>query len=229
MTAGALVAVVAGVAAMSAYEAHIINVTAHIENALTVDTYELDFGTVFPQEYLERNFTVSLSESFQNSGREDYVVYKIVQKPKCVRTTLCPPVGVDPDCSYYMPVDYATHECPDGYVEMENLCEFLSKIPVGEDEWDAGVPSYYHEDDPDYCDLRPREETNAWGVLGSSDLDDDWTVDLKVPPVEGYIGQDWPGTCSQWTVPVDGADYGCDLWLEVTCIGDAQFCQLPIL
>ena len=49
----ALVAVVAGVAGMAAFEAHVINVTAHIENALKVVPAggELTFGTVFPQEY----------------------------------------------------------------------------------------------------------------------------------------------------------------------------------
>ena len=61
--------------------------------------------------------------------------------------------------------------------------------------------------------------TDATGVLGVNDSSDEWAVDLKVPPVDGYVGQDWPETCRDWTVPVDGADYGCDLWLEVTSIG----------
>ncbi|GAI86270.1 unnamed protein product, partial [marine sediment metagenome] len=29
-------------------------------------------------------------------------------------------------------------------------------------------------------------------------------------------GQDWPETCANWTIPTDGVDYGCDLWVEVT-------------
>ena len=45
----AVVAVAGGVAALSAYEAHVINVTAHIENALYVHPESRDFGTVFPQ------------------------------------------------------------------------------------------------------------------------------------------------------------------------------------
>ncbi len=49
MGLGAVLAVVAGVAGMAAYEAHIINVTAKIENALSVTTEAIDFGTVFPQ------------------------------------------------------------------------------------------------------------------------------------------------------------------------------------
>jgi len=59
----ALVLIVSGVAAVSAYEAHLINVKAHVENALEVDTTEIDFGTVFPEEWLSQHRTVQLSES----------------------------------------------------------------------------------------------------------------------------------------------------------------------
>jgi hypothetical protein len=59
----ALVLVLSGVAAVSAYEAHLINVKAHVENALLVDTTELNFGTVFPEEWLVAHRTVQLSES----------------------------------------------------------------------------------------------------------------------------------------------------------------------
>lgn len=65
----AVLVVVAGVAAFSAFEAHIINVTARIENALVVPIKELDFGTVFPQEYLVKSFTVALSNSFQEQAQ----------------------------------------------------------------------------------------------------------------------------------------------------------------
>ncbi len=58
VTGGAVIAVVIGVIGMSAFEAHVINVTAHIENGLNVSSSELEFGTVIPQEYLERNFSV---------------------------------------------------------------------------------------------------------------------------------------------------------------------------
>jgi len=218
---GATVAVIAGIAAFSAYEAHVINVTAHIENALAVSTKEIAFGTVFPQEYTEEQFTISLSSSFMAEDRVDDVDYVIKQKPKCVRTTLCPPVGVDPDCSYYMPVDYATHECPDGYVEMLDLCPFLSKIPFDEESGDYGVPSYYVNDQAgDFCTEIPAEPQHASGRLAKSeqDISDTWIVDLKVPPVEGYVGQDWPATCAEWVVPENEKDYGCDLWIEVTNI-----------
>ena len=52
----ALVLIVSGVAAVSAYEAHIINVKAKVENALTVGVSRLNYGTVFPEEFLLRTF-----------------------------------------------------------------------------------------------------------------------------------------------------------------------------
>ncbi len=61
----AIAAVAVGVVGMSAFEAHVINVTAKIENALNVPIEELDFGTVFPQQKYEQTFSVALSESFQ--------------------------------------------------------------------------------------------------------------------------------------------------------------------
>ena len=65
---GALVMVVSGVAAVSAYEAHAINIFAHVENALTVDLVDdadgkLDYGTVFPQEWYCDIVAVNLSQS----------------------------------------------------------------------------------------------------------------------------------------------------------------------
>ncbi len=47
---GTLLVSISGVAMVSAYEAHIINVTAHVENAMSVNKDDIDFGTVFPQE-----------------------------------------------------------------------------------------------------------------------------------------------------------------------------------
>ena len=74
--------VVAGVAAFSAFESHIINVTARIENALQVSDGPIEFGTVFPQEYITEDISVALSESFRGEDRVDDVRYVIKQKPK---------------------------------------------------------------------------------------------------------------------------------------------------
>lgn len=71
----ALMLVVSGVAAVSAYEAHTINVTAHVENAMKLmgvgsgPDYHWDFGTVFPEEWLLKEFTVGMSDSFCNENQ----------------------------------------------------------------------------------------------------------------------------------------------------------------
>ena len=70
----------------AAFEAHVINVTATIENALTVPLKYIDYGTVFPQEELDEFFGISLSQSFIDEDRVDDVQYMIRQKPKCAIT-----------------------------------------------------------------------------------------------------------------------------------------------
>ncbi|MEK7138073.1 MAG: vWA domain-containing protein [Patescibacteria group bacterium] len=66
-----------------AFEAHVVNVTAKIENALSVPIESIDFGTVFPQEQLNEALGISLSQSFMDEDRVDDVDYFIRQKPKC--------------------------------------------------------------------------------------------------------------------------------------------------
>src|SRR3989344_673872 len=70
----------------AAFEAHVVNVTARIENALEVPLSHLDFGTVFPQEVLFKELPVRLSGSFMTENRVDDVEYFIRQKPKCALT-----------------------------------------------------------------------------------------------------------------------------------------------
>lgn len=84
LTLGTLGVIASGAAAFSAFEAHIINVTAKIENALAVDTTSIAFGTVFPQEYIANKLVeVKLSDSFLlDQTRLDDVEYVIKQKPK---------------------------------------------------------------------------------------------------------------------------------------------------
>ena len=78
----ALLMVASGVAAVSAYEAHIINVTAHVENALYVDSSAAEFGVMFPEEWNKIKKEVRLSDSAQDelgeaSGNLSEVQYKI--------------------------------------------------------------------------------------------------------------------------------------------------------
>ena len=109
---------VASVPMFAAFEAHVINVTARIENALTVNTAPIEYGTVFPQEKLDKFIDIRLAGSFLEEPRVDDIEYRIRQKPKgghpVPGTT---PVAYDD----FKPVsghDPATGEfiCPDGYV-----------------------------------------------------------------------------------------------------------------
>jgi hypothetical protein len=59
----ALMMLFSGVAAVSAYEAHVINVTAHVENALDVQTDNVTFGVMFPQEWNKQHRYIKLSKS----------------------------------------------------------------------------------------------------------------------------------------------------------------------
>ena len=213
----AVVAVVGGIAAMSAYEAHVINVTAHIENALKVipQTGELVFGTVFPQEYQEKHIWITTSESFCESDqlRVLNIAYKIVQKPKCIN-----------EAGEYAPVDYVTHKCPDGYKEMPLLCPYLSKTPIDGDLVpydDHGVLAFHNPSDL---------SSVATGIINKKkDLQDEWIIDLVVPCFKGYCAQDWPNFVKSYNPDADpslyevignpeGTDFGCDLWVEVTNI-----------
>jgi len=206
--------VIGGVAAMSAFESHVINVTAHIENALKVlpGTKDLQFGTVFPQEYHERRIWITTSESFcaGSQRRVLNIDYKIAQKPKCIN-----------DAGEYAPVDYATEECPTGYEEMPVLCHYLSKTPVDNDPkpyTDYGIPPFHQPTDV------------ATGTINKDhDLLDEWIIDLAVPCFEGMCAQDWPEFVRKYNPLADphefeapgdpsGTDFGCDLWVEVTKI-----------
>lgn len=212
----AILIVIAGVAVFSAFEAHIINITAHIENALSVSVKEIDFGTVFPQEYRESSFTISLSDSFIETGRVDSVEYVINQKLKPTEAGI----------AYFNgDVDTAREYChkeillDPAYCYL-SLCPFLSKLP--EDEiGDIGESSYYDKE-TNTCPMREPIQASGRLTKSTGDISDTWILDLKVPPVEGYVGQDWPEGCP--TVPENEKDYGCDLWIEVTKINEESQC-----
>lgn len=216
LVVGALAIAIAAAPLFAAFEAHVINVTAHIENALKVmPPDDMTFGTVFPQEYHEKNLSVTTSESFCNANQRRVlnIDYKIVQKPKCINAT-----------GEHAPVNYATHECPKGYEPMLSLCPFLSKTPKHADEppyEDYGVPAFHDPSDP---------ASVATGTINKdNDILDEWIIDLAVPCFEGMCAQDWPefvasinpdANPADYILPAsqESSDFGCDLWIEVTDI-----------
>lgn len=242
----AVVVVAGGVAAMSAYEAHIINVTAKIENALSVSTEPIEFGTVFPQEYFEEGLDICLSESFLDEDRADDVHYVIRQKPK--PKDVEPDGLLKPDFGMYQEggqfygelygytidnaadrTEYCHRMSPADAGDPNDLyyincypvlCPWLSKTKAIEDSvmtTDKCVDTDYYD-----CGVPARHEMgeNAYGQLIQSVNDncDWWVIDLDVPCFEGQCAQDWqyPG----WELPggLEGEVFGCDLWIEVTGI-----------
>lgn len=77
-----LVAMLSSVAAVSAFEAHTINVKAHVENAITVGgiTGESDAGpfldqisTLFPEEFFKQHYDIALSDSFLDQNGDETI------------------------------------------------------------------------------------------------------------------------------------------------------------
>ncbi len=224
---GAVAICLATVPMFAAFEAHVINVTAHIENALAVHPTEIAFGTVFPQEYLTRQFTVAMSSSFLAAGRVDDINYVIKQKAKPIDANPAPDAWTKPtSCTENLAnVDEARAYCEENPQDQDccylSLCPYLSKTdadPV--DNNDISHPSYFvpaTTSTPAYC-ITPGPDATGHLSKIAGDPTDLWVVDLKVPPVAGTVGQDWPDGCP--TVVQNNQDYGCDLWIEVTGISE---------
>jgi len=218
---------VATVPLFAAFEAHVINVTAHIENALWVSPEAIEFGTVFPQEYLKKIAFVRLSESFMADDqiRVGIVDYVINQKPKprpefeieigiSEARTWChdngPSDAGNPNDSYY-------DDC------YPSLCPYLSKtVDAFPFDNDTGVLAFHN---PGVQAVGRLEKFTA----PFPDDGDYWTIDLAVPCFEGYCAQDWATFVTGINPNADPAEFilpkemehetfGCDLWFEVTGI-----------
>lgn len=217
-----------GIVGMSAFEAHIINVTATIENALTVDTESVEFGTVFPQESLDYEVILALSDSFQLEDRVDDVEYVIRQKPKCWSETDQAYGLVTEDAGDFVCVQSDT---ADDYALLPLLCPFLSKHEItadGTGENDSSGINAFHGPVTGWV-LADTLNTEVAGRLAKSDddFDDIWNIDLRVPCFEGECAQDWPAFVlannpevsnpADYMLPteLEHKQFGCDLWIEV--------------
>ena len=221
---------------LAAFEAHVVNVTARIENALFVHPQSIQYGTVFPQEHLLSDFFLTFSNSFSvdSQTRVGKVDYVIKQKPK-PREAFVAQVGVEVArdfCHNNAPANSA--DVDDPYYDncYPNLCPYLSKTPDGVPATgpnannDTAVPPFHDPNDP-----------ASWAqgtivklpVIGR-DSGDTWTIDLAVPCFKGMCAQDWADFVlrlnpnaddpTQYQLPstLEHEVFGCDLWVEVTDI-----------
>ncbi|MCK4592777.1 hypothetical protein KAT63_05075 [Candidatus Parcubacteria bacterium] len=217
----ALVSVVAVSAAMfAAFEAHVINVTAKIENALHVPIDHIAFGTVFPQEELDRPLDIMLSQSFLDEDRVDDVQYIIRQKPKCAITwnngeefdptsTRTGHVIVDDsgnvtiDCGE-APRDLNTDPAVEPGVEswgvLPSLCQYLSKhkdLSLDTVDRDTELDAFHQPWTVVGIGTADDPYKIVWNdAIGymsklTNDEIDNWVIDLKVPCFGDHCAQDW--------------------------------------
>jgi len=221
---GALATAIALVPLFAAFEAHVINVTATIENALSVPLEEIEFGTVFPQEYLVKPFSISLSRSFLAEDRVDDVEYIIRQKPKCI--------GIEGDTVSGEVDDNGNMTCPNEYNLMPLLCRYLSKHPDGTPENDGSLPAF-HEIGEVVDGHWVWNDVNGRLAKSEDDTEDTWGIDLATPCFEGYCAQDWADFVHEHNPNAEAGDYiqptenehelfGCDLWVEVTGVSERE-------
>jgi len=232
---GALGTSLAVLPLFAAFEAHVINVTAKIENALNVHPQSMLFGTVFPQEHLESTFFITFSTSFSETPqtRVGKVDYEIRQKPK-PRESYVAQVGVEPARDWCedplnAPVNAADPNDPYYVNCYPNLCPYLSKHPddipkTGPNAFnDNGVPAFHNPS------LEVASGTMVKLPVSGADAGDLWTIDLAVPCFTGSCAQDWATFVHSLNSDADPDDYtlpptlehqvfGCDLWVEVTKI-----------
>jgi len=209
----AVIAIALGVVGMAAFEAHVINVTAKIEHALSILPDNIKFGTVFPEEVLTEQLEINMSESFINEERVDSINYKIKQKPKPREEITTPfPGGVAGHeyCLENSPTDPGDPQDP--YYEWcyPSLCEYLSKDDADPDDQndDPGVPAMH---DPGITIL---EALMSKQDNDSSDL---WDISLLAPCFQGECAQDGVVPEQYQLDPrLKGEVLGCDLWFEVT-------------
>lgn len=220
LTLGVLGAVVVALPMFSAFEAHVVNVTARIENALAVSTKHIDFGTVFPQEHLDKPLTVQLSGSFMTEPDADDVEYFIRQKPKCGVTSRDGQVLVEGSTAtghvvlgdnqateevetYWIDCGEAPVEVPVDHVYgvLPSLCEYISK--EGPDENDGDTASFH----------------KPWVIVEGDNPD---TVAVETSYIDWL---DTPGRLAKSDVDTEDQTEGdtVDNWtidLAVPCFGD---------
>lgn len=162
LVAAALVVVL--VPGFAAFEAHTVNVKAHIENAIHVDPAEIDFGVVFPQEKLNKEFGIRLSDSFKRQDRVTDVFYRLLLERKSLvhGETSTDEADLYPDLRPYATVTKL------GEPDADDL-----------DFADLGNPWWLTPGDPSSGSVR--------------DIEDRWRVDLAVPCIEGAVGRDYIG------------------------------------
>ncbi|MFH1866567.1 MAG: hypothetical protein ABIJ81_00575 [Patescibacteria group bacterium] len=246
LSLGALALIALSVPLVAGFEAHVVNVTAHIANALVVTPDSREFGTVFPQEYMEMGVTLSFSESFldEEQTHADTVEYIIKQKPKPKPEPDRQLPILKPDYNMYLPGGQFDGQLYPHFINDDlqrsqychshqpadlgnpddlyyincypSLCPYLSKTPDDLPEPGIDIGVAPFHD--------PNDPDNyAWGILSKGvkiqDLVDEWTIDLAVPCFTGQCAQDWADFVASHNPNADASQYSLPGTLEHQVFG----------
>jgi hypothetical protein len=213
----ALTMVITGVAGVSAYEAHTINVVAHVEDAMWVSTRKVDFGTVFPEEWLIKKLFIQTSESFCELGptgqyRVGKIYYSIYAgwKPKTFDPTSGEPTSWYPWLGKALYVDIGDQG--DNPLPGDMTYVGANQTAAPGVQWVMDCPM-------------PLNKFTSSDPATPKNMEDYIILGLDVPVFEGYYNQFTdPKTPSyeilktdpEWNP--DGVDLGIDIIIQVTHI-----------
>jgi hypothetical protein len=202
-----------------AFESHMVDIRAHVENALGISTYSLDFGTVFPEESLTKQINIGLSQSFRDQEVYSTVEYSVYWEPKPIEGD-----AADPD--------------NDGY--FEPIYPFISlhaEDDVVFNPYKAG-PSGTIWAGTGKLSL-PEDQCDMWQIVLDPPVFDEWYNELTDPREpsgvlkgDQYYTTEETAACG-FKALVPHADLGSNLTIQVTAIdgnGDGTITdgELPI-
>jgi hypothetical protein len=215
----ALVAVVSSVAAVSAFESHLVNVQAHVENAVVASGGgSIGGATMFPEEWLTTGVTVDASDSFKNQTRVDTIDYIVCAEPKTIDSPDGDPfewmggmaylstdggstwVWVGPTADLVPPT--AGFVCPGISGQLTGAA--ASVVDVG---FDAPVRVENYNEDTDVCD-KPRPDTSPHNPQNAA----------QTGTSDGNAYCQAPSVVVPNTVPAIGEYYGMEVKIQVTGI-----------
>jgi len=216
MLVAALLVIASGIMAVGAYEGHLVDVKAHVENALGVSTYEVDFGTAFPEQPIETAVAVALSNSFREQERYSTVTYELWWEPKPIEEGY-----IDPDGDKYFEPIYPYIALKVDSIKakdltqidedrLEDVCD--GAIPIGIDDLSTqgDLCDYIHlVFDPPVFDKWYNTCTDPRDPSGVLSLEDkDYEVVTETLGCDGKTFQ----------APVPHADLGNNLKIQVVAI-----------
>ena len=217
LVAFALILVVAGLVSAAAFEGHVVDVRAHVENALWVDPIEINYGNfTFPQESIDRYICIGLTESFVNVNQTRVcdVKYALIWETKPIeghdpvpgQLEICDPTGSGNFTDIYPYILLTTGDGSD------NQTPFPMWVPANAVAWGTLDKCL-----PDNCD--------TWGLKFDVPVFDLWYnegTDPATPsgvlgPDEYCIVEEWVGCdqCPYRWVKVPHADLGNNLKIQV--------------